>query len=138
MVEDFSLEELEKGIKKGKRILFLAYLENKVVGYLLTNKQFGGVSFGHWLGVDKDFQKQGIGSKLLSAWERDALKQGAHALEINTFEKDRLFYKKCGFIEAGKAPDFWFGVEHFWFYKPLRKSNEKVFLREYLKKKNFK
>ena len=128
-------KELFNGISKGESRLFLAYIDSKAVGYLLTRKQYGGVAFGHWLAVDKAFRDKGVASSLLSHWESDALKQGAHMLNLYTTENDIYFYKKNGFSLAGSMPDAWFGVDHFLFYKTLRKSDEKVFLKDYLKKK---
>ncbi|GEM_PF-768019 len=140
-VADYVLEkelpkvELKKGIKKGEKKLFLAYVDDKLAGYLLTNKQNGGVAFGHWLGVDKNFRNQNVGTNLLRFWEKDAFAKGAHKLDLYTTRNDVGFYKKLGFTLAGECPDCWYGLDHFWFYKTLRKSSEKLFLKEFLKSK---
>lgn len=125
---------LEDIIKK-KRILFLGYVSENFAGYLLTNKMNGGVSFAHWLGVDKKFQKMGVATSLLKFWEKEALKEGCHALELFTTKNDVEFYVNRGFTLAGEFPDAWYGVDHFWFYKTLRKSEEKHFLAPYKNKK---
>jgi len=132
---DVPKKDLLDNLSKGKKILFLAYSNAKVVGYLLTDKQDVGVAFGHWLAVDKDFRKQGIASSLLDYWENDALEQGAHMLRLWTTENDVSFYKNRGFTMAGLMPDSWCGVGHYLFYKTLRKSDEKRFLKEYLESK---
>lgn len=123
--------ELKNNIKSGKKIFYLAYSGKNLVGYLLTNKQDGGVAFGHWLAVAADFRNQGVASKLLSFWEKAALAEGAHKLDLYTTRNDVGFYKKLGFTLAGECPDCWYGVDHFWFYKTLRKSDEKLFLRDF-------
>lgn len=133
--EDLPKEDLKKYIKEGKRILYLAYAKNKVVGYLLTFKTRAGVAFAQWLAVDKDFQKHGIASKLLSLWEKEALINGAHLLQLWTTKNDIPFYLNRNFKKGGSFPQSWFGVDHYLFYKILRKPNEKVFLKEYLEKK---
>lgn len=133
--EDLPKKDLKRYIKEGKRILFLAYSKNKVVGYLLTFKTRAGVSFAQWLAVDRAYQQHGIASKLLSLWEKESLSDGAHILQLWTTENDLPFYLGRGFTKGGSFPKSWFGVDHFLFYKVLRKPNEKLFLREYLEKK---
>ncbi|OGD84674.1 hypothetical protein A2165_02510 [Candidatus Curtissbacteria bacterium RBG_13_40_7] len=133
--EELPKEFLKAEIEKGNKHFFLAYINNKPAGYLLTNKTKGGIAFGHWLGVDSKFQKQGTVSALLSFWEKDALKKGTHKLQLWTTKNNLAFYKNRGFIKGGDFPDSWFGIDHFLFYKTLRKSDEKVFLKDFLKKK---
>ena len=133
--EELPKEFLKAEIGKGNKYLFLTYQDNKPAGYLLTNKTKGGIAFGHWLGVDSKFQKQGVASTLLSFWEKDALKEGAHKLQLWTTRNNLTFYKNRGFIKGGNFPDSWFGVDHFLLYKTLRKSDEKLFLRDFLKAK---
>lgn len=132
---DVPKKDYLKNIKTGKKILFLGYVNGKLAGYLLTNKLNGGVSFAHWLAVDRAFQKHGVATKLLAFWEKDALRQGAHALELSTTKNDVEFYVNRGFILNGEFPDAWYGVDHFHFYKKLRKSDEARFLKSYFKKK---
>lgn len=133
--EDLPKEVLKSEIRNGKKYFFLAYKNNKPAGYLLANKTRGGIAFGHWLGVDSKYQKHGLASALLSFWEQDALKEGAHKLQLWTTKNNVSFYKNRGFTKGGSFPDSWFGLDHFLFYKTLRKSDEKVFLRDFLKKK---
>ncbi len=102
-------KDLFNNLSEGKTRLFLAYINGRAVGYLLTSKQHGGVAFGDWLAVDKDFRDQGIASSLLSHWQQDALKQGAHMIQLFTTENDVGFYEKNGFIQGGSMPDAWFG-----------------------------
>ena len=123
-------------IKNAKKYFFLAYKNNEPAGYLLTNKTRGGVAFGHWLGVNSKYQKHGVASSLLSFWEQDALGEGAHKLQLWTTKNNVSFYKNRGFTKGGNFPDSWFGLDHFLIYKTLRKSDEKVFLKDFLKKKS--
>lgn len=133
---DLPKKSIREGIKKGNRILFLAYIEDKLAGYLLTNKVNGGVAFGHWLAVERDNQKKGIGTALLKFWLDEALKQGAHMVELYTTKNNIEFYIDQGFILAEGVPGSWFGVDHFHFYKTLRKFDEdKYFKVHYIKDK---
>ena len=138
-VETFETDLPKKTIKKdlgdAKKILFLGYAGAKLAGYLLTNKMNGGVSFAHWLAVDKKFQKRGVASKLLKYWEEDALKQGCHSLNLFTTKNDVEFYVNRGFTLVGEFPNAWYGVDHFMFYKNLRPPDEDRFLAPYRKKK---
>lgn len=86
--------------------------------------------------LDSTFQKHGIASELLSLWEKDAFGEGAHILQLWTTKNDIPFYLNRGFKKGGSFPQSWFGVDHFLFYKILRKPNEKVFLKKYLAKKS--
>lgn len=134
--EDLPGEDLKKYLREGKRLLYLAYSKNKIVGYLLTFKARAGVAFAQWLAVDALFQNHGIASQLLSFWEKEAFKDGAHSLQLWTTKNDIPFYLNRGFKKGGSFPQGWFGVDHYLFYKILRKPDEKVFLREYLAKKS--
>ena len=131
LTKDFLKEEIEKRNK----YFFLAYRDNQPAGYLLTNKTHGGVAFGHWLAVDLKFQKRGVASALLSFWEKDAIGEVAHKLQLCTTKNNLTFYKNRGFFKGGNFPDSWFGVDHFLFYKTLRNSEEKNFLGHYSKSK---
>lgn len=132
---DFPKATILKDIENGKKILFLGYINNKLAGYLLTNRMNGGVSFGHWLAVDRDFQRKGVGSSLLKFWEKEALSEGCHALELFTTKNDVEFYVNRGFTLVGEFPKAWYGLDHFHFYKTIREPDEKLFLAPYKKKK---
>lgn len=132
---DLPKATIRKDIGSGKRVLFLAYINSNLAGYLLTNDLNGGVLFGHWLAVDRDFQKRGVASKLLEFWQKYAIAEGAHMLELFTTKNDVEFYINRGFILAGELPDSYYGIDHFHFYKTLRKSDESRFLKKYEKKK---
>lgn len=109
--------QLKKEILSGKKLLYVARNNEKIIGYLLTNEDFAGVVFGNWLGVDSQFRHKGIGSKLLQIWEKEAVKSGVHALQLWTTENDLGFYQKNDFILGGKFKKAWFGLDHFFFYK---------------------
>lgn len=120
--------QLKKDILKGERPLYIAYKKDKIVGYLLTKKEYAGVAFGHWLGVDSQFRHKGIGSELLISWEKDAKKMGVHVLQVWTTENDLGFYKKNRFVLGGKFEKAWFGLDHYLFYKIIGKPNPKKYV----------
>lgn len=67
----------------------------------------------YWIAVGKDFQSTGIGRKLLKRTEDFILKKDRKAiLRIETsgkkeYDTTQHFYKKTGFVEAGRIPDFY-------------------------------
>lgn len=121
-------------LKKGGKKAYLAFDDKKIVGYILAEKSIAGVSFADWLAVGKKHQKQGAASKLLSLWEKDALAQGAHALQLWTTENNLTFYKNRGFINGGLFPKAWHGEDCYLIYRLLREPEEKNFLKSYLEK----
>lgn len=133
---DYSKEFIEENLRKDYKKLYLIYVKNEVVGYLLTHRVYAGVAHANWLGVDPNFQKKGFASKLINIWSQEVLKDGGHKLELWTTKNNLEFYKKRGFVLGGEIPDSWFGIDHYLFYKTLRKSDEKNFLKSYLEKKS--
>jgi len=120
--------QLRKELLKGDSPLYLVYEKKRLIGYLLTKKDFAGVAYGDWLAVDRDFQNKGIASELLKAWEQDVLNQGGHVLQLWTTENDIGFYKKKGFTLGGKFEKAWFGIDHYLFYKIIAKPNPKRYV----------
>ncbi len=131
--EGYSFNKFGKGIKTGGIEIFLAFSGKKVVGFLFAKLQFGGVAWGDWFAVKKEYQRQGIASLLLKAWEKRAFQDGAHKLEFFTDNRNLNFYQERGFVLVGMIPDSYFGADDYLFYKTLRKSDEKKFLKDYLK-----
>lgn len=113
-------DRLKEDILKGDRPLYIAYEDNKTVGYLLTEKTFAGVAFGHWLGIDRKHRNKGIGSKILEFWEGEVRKEGAHAVFLYTTENNVEFYKNRGYTLGGTFPNSWFHFTHFLFYKHFK------------------
>ena len=124
----FTKEATSKSIKNCN--LFLAKDGKKIVGFLFKlDPQKYGVDYTDWLVVDEDYRGRGIGSNLLKAWEKDALKKGAHCLMIMTEQRNVDFYKKRGFIYMGRIPKGWAGAEDIYFYKPIQEPKEENYLR---------
>lgn len=121
-------------LKKGGKKAYLALDGERIVGYIFTGKSIAGVSFADWLAVDKKYQKRGVASVLLTMWEKDALAQGAHALQLWTTENNLTFYKNRGFINGGLFPKAWHGEDCYLIYRTLREPEEKNFLKSYLEK----
>lgn len=133
---DYGPQFLTEKLNKGEKKLYLALKENKIIGYLLVMESIAGVSSAEWLGVSKQYQKQGIASHLLAFWEQEALAEGAHALQLWTTENNVEFYKKRGLSCGGVFPKAWHGEDCYLIYKNLREPDEKNFLKNYLEQKD--
>ncbi len=131
---DYSRKFLKEQLDKKNKHLILSLDNDKLVGYLLFHRHYAGVSFANWLAVDKDNQKKGIASGLLESWEKLAVREGAHVLQLWTNIHNLDFYRKRGFVLAGKFPKAWHGLDSYLFYKALRDPKEENFLNKYLKK----
>lgn len=130
--KDYNLKWMEKEVKKGSKILFLARDKNKFVGYLLVSKVYAGVCTANWLAVSHEAQKRGIATKLVQMWEEYALGNQAHALHLWTTSRNLDFYGKRGFTLAGTFKQAWFGLDMPMMYKSLRPAEEKNYLKKYL------
>lgn len=84
---------------------FVAVSGQRVVGFVTLYVAEGQLHIG-WLGVDKAFQRRGIGSRLIAAAEMKARDLGIDELatytlgdsvEYQPYEETRHFYWKCGF-----------------------------------------
>ena len=84
---------------------FVAVSGQRVVGFVTLYVAEGRLHIG-WLGVEKEFQRQGIGSRLLRAVEQKARDLRIDELatytlgdsvEYQPYDVTRSFYWKCGF-----------------------------------------
>lgn len=122
---------IHKNLKSGNYVLFLAFHEEKIIGFLLTRKVFAGVAMAQWIAVNPRFHHKGIASKLIQLWEETAMNRGAHALQLWTGDRNIPFYKNRGFILGGRFPEAFFGFDINLFYKKLQEPQEENFLNGY-------
>jgi len=115
----FSKRNFINWLKKKERVLLLVLSEGKVIGYLLADFPYGGVSFVTWMAIDEKFQGKGIGSLLLKEYETIAKKQKAHKISLWTYKKNLKFYEENGYILVGNIPKSWFKADHWLFYKEI-------------------
>ena len=79
--------------------------EGNVIGGIL-----GGTYWG-WMYIDilwvhEDYRKQGIGSRLLAAAEKEAVLRGCHHVHVDTMSwQAPAFYQKHGYEVIGILPD---------------------------------
>lgn len=101
-------------------ILLGAYVHGQIVGLLIADNPYAGISFCTWIIVSHEWQRKGIGKKLLIEWEKLAKNRGAHALRLETSAKNKIFYEKLGFIPIGKDMEGYCGVDKILFKKKLQ------------------
>lgn len=129
LTKDFSQEVFKKDYCRQLTILS-AIEEEKIVGFLVFDKLYGGVSYCNWLGVVKEYRGRGIGRQLMEKWEEAVLSAGGHKLLLLTqAEKNRVFYQKCGFNQEGFEKKSWFGLDSWIFGKVIETPKPKVFLK---------
>ena len=93
--------------------------EGNLIGGIL-----GGTYWG-WMYVDilwvrEDHRKKGIGSKLLSAAEKEAKSRGCHHVHLDTMSwQAPKFYEKHGYTVIGILPDIPSGNQKYLLMKEL-------------------
>lgn len=66
----------------------------------------------YWIAVDPAFQRQGTGRALMEACEQSIASQGGRLVVVETSSRPdygptRAFYRKLGYREAARIPDFY-------------------------------
>ena len=93
--------------------------DNNVIGGIL-----GGTYWG-WMYVDilwvhESYRRKGIGSKLLSLAEKEAVRRGCHHVHLDTMSwQAPEFYKKHGYEIIGILPDIPSGNQKYLLMKLL-------------------
>lgn len=125
--KDYSKNLFKKWIKT--HYLLIATKNNKVVGLLVADKPYGGVSFCRWIGVTAGLRQKGIGKDLIKEWERLAKKDGVHRLDVLGGPYNKEFYLKTGFALESFRQAGYFGIEEIAFGKIIAEPDEKKFLK---------
>lgn len=129
--KESSKKQFKHLIKKGKKKIFIAIANGKIVGYLTASKIYGGIGFCEWLGVSDEYQHKGVGTALLKKYETMSLKKGAHKIHLWTANKNISFYKKNGYILVGNIPENYFGTDEYLMYKILQEAKEVNYLKDF-------
>ena len=89
---------------------FVAVNDDKIVGFLSFFVNEAKAKIG-WLGIRREFQRQGIRKKLIDRLVTTLQKDGISQLQVDTlgnsvdyepYTQTRAFYHKLGFKESGK------------------------------------
>lgn len=93
--------------------------EGNVIGGLLGGTYWGWL-YVDILWVDEPYRRQGIGSKLLTQAEGEAVRRGCHHVHVDTMSwQAPLFYQKHGYRVIGILPDIPKGHQKYLLQKEL-------------------
>ena len=93
--------------------------DGSIIGGLL-----GGTYWG-WMYIDilwvrEDHRRQGIGSRLLTEAEKEAIRRGCHHVHVDTMSwQAPMFYQKHGYEVIGVLPDIPRGNQKYLLMKAL-------------------
>lgn len=110
------------------KTVFLAYVEDKPVGFAVIDEPYGGVSFCRWLGIQKNYQRKGVGTLLIKQWLNLAGELGCHKVEVASQPTARDFYQKAGLSEEGLRKCSYFGIDQYVFGKVIGKPNDEIMI----------
>jgi len=111
---------------------------DKVFSIFLKNDQelvFGGIQaflgtesiYIDLLWVEGSLQKQGYGTKLLDAAEREAIKNGCTFSLVDTWDfQAEEFYLKKGYVRIWELKNYWLGHSKIFLRKNLRQSSNQT------------
>lgn len=119
----YTFSNLSFWLTNGDREILAAFLDNEPIGFAMIDSPYGGVSFLRWLAVDKNYQKKGIGSKLVLEWEKIAKESGCQKMELATHQTTVPFYQKQGFQIEGLRKLSYFGINQVLMGKIIGKFN---------------
>lgn len=106
-----------------------AYVNDLLVGYLLSNNPLGGVCFIQWIAVLPDYQHQGIGKSLLKKVEEIAKDKGAHAVHLEADKRNISYYESLGYKTFGHTQHGYFNADEYFMEKLIQEPKEENYLR---------
>ena len=110
--------------------IFTAKFDNKIIGFAVLDKPYGGVCFCRWLGVLTEFRNKGVGKELIEKWINYAKDYGCHKIEVSSQPEASVFYKKVGLKLEGKRKLSYFGIDQYIFGKVIGEPNNMAIVRD--------
>lgn len=101
-----------------KFIISIADKTGKVVGGALFWAYWGWLDVS-LLAVEVDYRGLGLGRRLMSMIEKEALEEKCHKIRVETFENELGFYQKMGYREVGQLEDYPDGYTYYWMRKDI-------------------
>jgi ribosomal protein S18 acetylase RimI-like enzyme len=105
---------LRDRVQKDYQIECMVNHQDLAIGYICygPTPMAQGTFDLYWVAVDPDYQKEGVGSKLLSSLEEAVKARGGRMILADTstiphFERTQKFYLKNGFQEVARIPDYY-------------------------------
>lgn len=131
-VKEFILHDVEGRfdilIDSSNEIYIGAFIQNTLVGLVRGSGIYAGVALCEWLMVDPAYNNQGIGTKLLQAFEEKLRNMKYHSVHLYSGDRNKHYYEKLHFTCVGLWEKSWFGVDQYVFVKLLQEPKEENFL----------
>lgn len=108
---------------------FGAFLDGKLIGYLLAWGPHGGVAYIYWFAINKDFRDRGVGSKFLTWFEAWCKKQGVHNIQLQADDRNIKYYEDRGYEVWGDDKLSYFGTDTHMMRKIIQKPKPENYLR---------
>lgn len=118
--------EYSKYIKNPEQIIYLAFIGNKAVGYIILRKNWNKYAYVEDIRVDKHYRRHGVGRKLIEqavCWAKAGSMPGIMLETQSNNVKACKFYESCGFVIGG----FDFQI-----YKGIHKHSDEIAIFWYL------
>lgn len=115
-------EKIKKQIESGKQIVLTAQFNNKIIGVIRGNIEFGGIAKISMIAVDTDFRGKGAGKKLLKRFLEILIENHSHKVYIytsNVLKEAIALYSFFGFKQIALLKNFWFGEDYLFLEKEL-------------------
>jgi len=114
LTEMYSINHFAVWLQKNFRKMLVALNgENgDIIGYLTGDHTYGGSGFASWIGVNKNYRKQGIASSLLKMYEQYVKSKKGFLVELYTFDHLIEFYTNRGFKVIGRRDPGYFGQKN--------------------------
>lgn len=126
----YNMTNFNYWLASGWKIVFVSLVNEKIVGFAVLDKPYGGVCFCRWLGVLLEYRSKGIGKRLVEIWISYAQDLGCHKVEIASQPESKDFYEKCGLKLEGKRKLSYFGIDQYIFGKVIGSPKDEVMTRE--------
>ena len=125
----YAPESFAYWIKYNIKTILLVKADSAIAGFGVIDEPYGGVSFMRWLGIQKEFQRKGLGTQLINIWIEIAKKTNCHKVEVASQPEAREFYKKTQLDEEGMRKCSYFGIDQYVFGKVIGTPNDEVMTR---------
>lgn len=97
ILKNWTQRKITRRLERDDYLIIVAEENNQIFGYLVAIIK-GDTSFVRWMGVKKDFQGRGIGTKLIKFWENWAKRKEVKMLRLSTYlSKNVSIYQGLGF-----------------------------------------
>lgn len=106
----YSTETFSKFISESDKLALVAEQEGKISGLAIGKFAGAGLFDLSWICTGLDFQRRGIGKKLLAELEKQCLTRNCHKIFAYTFPRlvpTIEFYKSCGFVQEAILKQHW-------------------------------